>query len=45
MQAGSVLTHDAADDRGLLGYENVFTVAFVQYTWKREDVKDESDIQ
>lgn len=34
-----VLTHDATDDRGLLGNENVFTVALVQYTWWREDVK------
>lgn len=29
----AVLTHDAADDRGLLGNENVLTVALVQYTW------------
>lgn len=28
----SVLTHDAADDRGLLGNENVLTIPFVQYT-------------
>lgn len=32
LKAWSVLTHDAADDRGLLGYENVLTIAFVQYT-------------
>lgn len=29
----SVLTHDAANDRRLLGNENVLTVALVQYTW------------
>lgn len=31
------LTHDAADDRGLLGNENVLTIAFVENTWWRED--------
>lgn len=34
----SVFTHDAADDRGLLGYEDVLTIALVQYTWWREDI-------
>lgn len=28
-----MLTHDAVDDRGLLGNEDVLTVALVQYTW------------
>lgn len=32
----SILTHDAVDDRWLLGNEDILTVAFVQYTWKRD---------
>lgn len=39
IKSESVFTHDAADDRGLLGNENVLTIALVQYTWWREDIK------
>lgn len=32
----SILTHDAVDDRWLLGNEDILTAAFVQYPWKRD---------
>ncbi len=36
----NMLTHDTADDRGLLGDENVLTVALVQYTCWTEYVNE-----